>query len=57
MDLAGSDFSNRESPLAMDRFIYRLLTYLAIVVAVVYVWEHSESIAVAIRHGVNDWWH
>jgi hypothetical protein len=43
--------------MTADRFIYRFLTYLAIVLAVVYVWEHSESIVVAIREGVNNWWH
>jgi hypothetical protein len=56
MDWAGSHFQIGKA-LPMDRFIYRLLTYLAIVLVVVYVWQHSESIVIAIRHGVNDWWH
>ncbi len=43
--------------MVMDRFIYRFLTYLAIGLVVVYLWEHSEPIAGAIREGVNDWWH
>jgi hypothetical protein len=41
----------------MDRFIYRLLTYLAIVLAVVYVWQHYDSIAGETRGFVNNWWH
>lgn len=43
--------------MEVDRFIYRFLTYLAIGLAVVYVWMHSEPIAHAIREGVNNWWH
>jgi hypothetical protein len=43
--------------MVVDRFIYRFLTYLAIGLAVVYLWEHSRPIEGAIREGVNNWWH
>jgi hypothetical protein len=43
--------------MVMDRFVYRLFSYLAIALVIVYLWEHSEPIAHAIREGVNNWWH
>jgi hypothetical protein len=41
----------------MDRTIYRLITYGAIVLAFAYIYLHFDSIANEIRSGVNDWWH
>jgi hypothetical protein len=41
----------------MDRAIYRLITFAAIVLVFAYVYLHSNSIENAIRSGVTDWWH
>jgi hypothetical protein len=41
----------------MDRAIYKLLTYGAIVLAVAYLYYHFDPIADAIRGAVNGWWH
>jgi hypothetical protein len=42
---------------AMDRFIYRLITFLAIAFALAYVWTHYNLIAAEARAFVADWWH
>jgi hypothetical protein len=41
----------------MDRAIYRLITFTAIVLVLAYVYLHSNSIENDIRAAVNDWWH
>jgi hypothetical protein len=41
----------------MDRFIYRLITFLAIAFALAYVWTHYNLIAAEARAFVADWWH
>jgi len=43
--------------MVVDRFIYRFVTYLAISLAIVYLWQHSVPIEGVIRARVNDWWH
>jgi hypothetical protein len=40
----------------MDRAIYRLITYAAVVLAVFYLYEHLDSIASTVRTSVNNWW-
>jgi len=41
----------------MDRAIYKLLIYGAIVLALAYLYYHFDPIADAIRTAVNGWWH
>ena len=41
----------------MDRVIYRVITYAAIGLALLYLYEHSDPIVNAIRMFVEDWWH
>jgi hypothetical protein len=43
--------------MVMDRFVYRLLSYLAIGLVLVYLWQHSGPIEGVIRARVGDWWH
>jgi hypothetical protein len=43
--------------MVMDRFVYRLFSYLAIALVIVYLWEHSGPIEGVIRARVGDWWH
>ncbi|MGB9381542.1 hypothetical protein [Candidatus Binatus sp.] len=41
----------------MDRAIYRVITFAAIGLALLYLYENFDPIANAIRMFVNDWWH
>jgi hypothetical protein len=41
----------------MDRIISKWLVYVAIGLAVAYLWVHSESIASECRTLVANWWH
>ena len=43
--------------MVIDRFVYRFLTYVAISLVVVYLWQHSVPIEGVIRARVGDWWH
>ena len=43
--------------MVIDRFVYKFLTYLAISIVVVYLWQHSVPIEGVIRARVGDWWH
>ncbi len=40
----------------MDRAIYKLITYVAIGLAVAYVWVNYNLIAAEVRGFVGNWW-
>jgi hypothetical protein len=40
----------------MDRAIYKVVTYVAIGLALVYLFEHSDLFVNQVRMFVNDWW-
>jgi hypothetical protein len=49
-------FSNGKEPLEMDRGIYKLITYVAIGLAVAYLWVHRVSLVGQLQRGIQDWW-
>jgi hypothetical protein len=49
-------FSNGKEPLKMDRTMYRLITYLAIGLAVAYLWVNRVSLVGQLQRGIQDWW-
>ena len=40
----------------MDRTISRLITYVAIGLAVAYLWVHRVPLVSQLQRGIQDWW-
>jgi hypothetical protein len=49
-------FHKGGAPQTMDRVISKWIVYLAIGLAVAYVWVHFDSLAGQFRARVADWW-
>ena len=48
-------FHGNETP-TMDRTISRLITYVAIGLAVAYLWVHRVPLVGQLQRGIQDWW-
>jgi len=40
----------------MDRTVSRLITYVAIGLAVAYLWVHRVPLVGQLQRGIQDWW-
>jgi len=49
-------FSNGKEPLTMDRAFSKLIVYVAIGLAVAYLWVHRVALVGQLQRGIQDWW-